>query len=64
MRGTVKFYDDRKSYGFIEPEEEDEDRFVHESEIESGALNEGDVVEFDPEEGEKGPKAINVRKIE
>ena len=64
MRGTVKFFDKRKNYGFIEPEEGDEDRFVHASEIESEALDEGDIVEFDPERGEKGPKAINVKKVE
>lgn len=63
MKGTVKFFDERKNYGFIEPEDEDEDRFVHASEVESGTLEEGDEVEFDPERGDKGPKAINVRKI-
>ncbi len=64
MRGTVKFFNDRKNYGFIEPEEGDEDRFVHRSDVESGSLEEGDVVEFEPEEGEKGPKAANVTKVE
>ncbi|KXA89528.1 hypothetical protein AKJ40_02135 [candidate division MSBL1 archaeon SCGC-AAA259M10] len=64
LRGTVKFFDERKNYGFIEPDEEAEDRFVHASEVETGTLNEGDIVEFDPEMGDKGPKAINVRKIE
>ncbi|MFP4006286.1 MAG: cold-shock protein [Candidatus Hadarchaeia archaeon] len=63
MKGTVKFFDERKNYGFIESEEEDEDRFVHASDIESETLTEGDEVEFDPEMGDKGPKAINVRKI-
>ncbi|KXA98581.1 hypothetical protein AKJ39_01515 [candidate division MSBL1 archaeon SCGC-AAA259J03] len=65
MRGTVKFFDDRKNYGFIEPAESGEgDHFVHRSDIESGSLNEGDIVEFDSELGEKGPRAVNVRKIE
>ncbi|KXA95112.1 hypothetical protein AKJ65_02575 [candidate division MSBL1 archaeon SCGC-AAA259E19] len=65
MRGTVKFFDGRKNYGFIEPAESEEgDHFVHRSDIESGPLNEGDIVEFDSELGEKGPRAVNVRKIE
>ncbi|KXA91857.1 hypothetical protein AKJ63_00655 [candidate division MSBL1 archaeon SCGC-AAA259D18] len=62
-RGTVKFFDERKNYGFIEPEDEEEDRFVHASQVESETLEEGDIVEFDPERGDRGPKAINVRKV-
>ncbi len=64
MRGTVKFFNERKNYGFIEPEEGDEDLFVHRSDVESGSLEEGDVVEFESEEGDKGPKAVNVTKVE
>lgn len=64
MKGVVKFFNDRKNYGFIEPEEGGEDLFVHRSDIEPDTLNEGDRVEFDFEEAEKGPRAINVKKIE
>ncbi|MFB6215797.1 MAG: cold-shock protein [Candidatus Aenigmatarchaeota archaeon] len=64
MKGTVKFFNDRKNYGFIEPEDGDEDLFVHSSDIESGSLNEGDEVEFEQEEGDKGPRAVNVEKVE
>ncbi len=63
MKGTVKFFDDRKNYGFIEPEGRGGDHFVHRSDVESGSLNEGDEVEFDSEEGEKGPRAVNVKKV-
>ncbi len=64
MRGTVKFFDERKNYGFIEPEEGDEDLFVHRSDVESESLEEEDVVEFESEEGDKGPKAVNVEIVE
>lgn len=64
MRGTVKFFDERKNYGFIEPEEGDDDLFVHRSDVESESLEEEDVVEFESEEGDKGPKAVNVEIVE
>lgn len=64
MRGTVKFFDERKNYGFIEPEEGDDDLFVHRSDIEADNIAEDDVVEFESEEGDKGPKAVNVTKVE
>ncbi|MFW5928175.1 MAG: cold-shock protein [Thermoplasmatota archaeon] len=64
MQGTVKFFNNMKNYGFIEPDEGDEDLFVHRSDLEGTSLEEEDRVEFDVEEGEKGPKAVNVRKIE
>ena len=64
MKGTVKFFDPRKNYGFIAPDEGDEDLLVHASDIESGPIDEDDKVEFDSEEGEKGPRAVNVKKVE
>ncbi|KXB06261.1 cold-shock protein [candidate division MSBL1 archaeon SCGC-AAA382F02] len=63
MEGTVKFFDERKNYGFISPEEGDEDLFVHRSEVDADSLSEGDRVEFETEEGDKGPRAINVKKL-
>ena len=60
MKGTVKFYNEMKGFGFITPEE-GEDVFVHSSGIKGGVtLHEGDSVTFDVEQGEKGPKASNV----
>ena len=61
MKGTVKFFGD-KGYGFITPEEGN-DVFVHQSALEEGVtLHEGDNVTFDIEQGERGPKAVNVKK--
>jgi len=62
--GTVKFFDSKKGYGFITPDGKGaKDVFVHFSAIEGEgyrSLNEGDKVEFDIEQGKKGPQAANV----
>jgi len=61
MKGTVKFFHDKKRYGFIETEEIDDDVFFHEDDMDNDLeVAEGDDVEFDQEEGDKGPKAVNV----
>lgn len=60
--GSVKWFDDRKGYGFIE-QEDGPDVFVHHSGISGDgfkSLKEGDKVSFDIEEGKKGPAAVNV----
>jgi len=62
MQGKVKWFDERKGYGFIESEE-GEDVFVHYSEIQSEGfktLEEGQNVEFDVVQGDKGKQAVNV----
>jgi len=64
MKGTVKFFNAGKGFGFITAED-GKDYFVHQSALEEGAiLNENDAVEFDVEEGDRGPKAANVKKSE
>jgi len=65
MKGVVKWFNDKKGYGFIADEEGNE-LFVHYQEIQGDGfktLQENDNVEFEVGEGEKGPKAMNVRKV-
>jgi cold shock protein len=62
MKGTVKFFNTKKGFGFIAAEDGKE-YFVHHSGLKEGVvLNEGDSVTFDVEQGERGPKAISVGK--
>ena len=63
MKGTVKWYNSRKGYGFIQGEDE-KDVFVHRSSLPDGIyLNEGDKVEYEMEDSDRGPKAINIKKV-
>ena len=65
--GQVKWFNDAKGFGFIQPEGEDQDCFVHYSSIQADgfkSLAEGDRVEFDLVQGPKGPAAENVMRIE
>ena len=65
LNGTVKWFNDSKGFGFITPEDGSRDCFVHHSAIQSDgfrSLAEGESVEFDMVEGEKGPAAENVTK--
>ena len=62
MKGTVKFFNEMKGFGFITAEDGKE-VFVHQSALGEGIiLNENDAVTFDVEDGDRGPKAVNVKK--
>ena len=65
-RGTVKWFNDQKGFGFITPEDGSKDCFVHHSAIQAQgfkSLSEGDKVEFEITQGQKGPAAENVVKL-
>ncbi len=61
--GTVRWFSDEKGYGFIAPDEDGGDLFVHRSNVEASGqtLQEDQKVEFDIGPGRKGPEATNVR---
>jgi cold shock protein len=64
--GTVKWFNGEKGYGFITPEDGTKDLFVHFSAIQGDGyrtLNEGQKVEYEATQGQKGPQASNVRVI-
>ena len=65
LKGKVKWFNGKKGYGFIEREDGEKDCFVHASSVRDAGLrflNEGDLLEFEIESGEKGPSAINLKK--
>lgn len=62
MQGTVKWFNSTKGFGFITPGDGSKDVFVHQSAVLSGALMDGDRVEFTTESGPKGPQAKEVKK--
>ena len=65
-RGTVKWFNDSKGFGFIPPADGSKDCFVHHSAIEGNgfkSLAEGDQVEFEVVQDVKGPKAASVTKV-
>ena len=68
IKGTVKWFNSKKGFGFIEREDKEKDAFVHASAVKAAGmryLNEGDKLEFElSEDTGKGPAAINLKKID
>jgi CspA family cold shock protein len=61
--GKVKFFNATKGFGFITPDDGGKDIFVHITSVEGENLNDDDKVEYEVGEGQKGPMAVNVKKI-
>ncbi|NQW28813.1 MAG: cold-shock protein [Flammeovirgaceae bacterium] len=59
-RGTVKFFNNTKGFGFITPDEGGKDVFVHQTGL-TEEIREGDKVSYDVQDGQKGLNAVNVR---
>ena len=68
QKGKIKFFNIQKGFGFIEPDEGNKDIFVHRNNIENlgpdQGLEDGESVEFEVEETDKGLSAINVRSLD
>ena len=65
LKGKVKWFNGKKGYGFIERDDKEKDVFVHASAVRDAGLkylNEGDILSFEVESGEKGPSAIKLVK--
>ncbi len=67
QQGKIKFFDSQKGFGFISPDEGNNDIFVHRNNVENlgfdQGFEDGEAVEFDVEETPKGLSAINVRSL-
>ena len=67
LKGVCKWFNGKKGFGFLEREDKEKDVFVHASAVRSAGLkylSEGDKLMFDLEETEKGPAAVNLKKID
>ena len=60
--GTVKFFNYRKGFGFITMKDSEDEIFVHKGNLKT-KIKQGNTVSFDVEQSDKGPVAINVRKV-
>jgi CspA family cold shock protein len=63
QRGTVKFFNTAKGFGFITPDQGGKDVFVHANDLNGASITEGTKVEFDVVQGQKGPQASGVKVV-
>ncbi|WP_439028450.1 cold-shock protein [Haloarchaeobius sp. DT45] len=63
VKGTVDFFKESGGYGFIDAEGEDDDVFFHMADVGGEDLEEGQEVEFDIVDGDKGPRAANLSRL-
>jgi cold shock protein len=63
QKGTVKFFNAAKGFGFITPDEGGKDVFVHANDINGAVLNDGTKVEYEVVQGKKGPQASGVKVL-
>ena len=67
LKGTVKWFNGKKGFGFIEREDKEKDAFVHITAVKAAGLKdlqESDKLEFTLEDGPKGPSAVNLKKLD
>lgn len=61
--GTVKWFSEEKGYGFIQSDVAGKEYFVHATDLLGDSISEGDRVEFETSQGQKGPEARNVKLL-
>ncbi len=63
QKGTIKFFNTTKGFGFIKPDDGGKDLFVHSNDTGGAVLQEGTKVEFEVVQGKKGPQASGVKVL-
>ena len=67
LNGTIKWYNSRKGFGFVQCDDSEKDVFLHATAVKAAGfryVNQGEKYSFDLQDGPKGPSVINLKKIE